>query len=82
MTSIEIMAHAIAERFARDGGFCGIEAGKEFAYDIRKALEEAGFAIVPVEQTPEMKYAAHNAGAHGYLDAAYKAMLQVAKAKP
>ena len=43
---IEVIGGAIANRFARDGGFCGQKAGEEFAYDIRKYLEESGFRIV------------------------------------
>ena len=76
MTPIDIMACAVSERFSKDGGFCGMEAGKEFAYDIRKALEEAGFAIVPKEPTEEMKDAGNK---YVFASGVYKAMLKAAK---
>ena len=81
MTPIDIMACAVSERFSKDGGFCSMEAGKEFAYDIRKALEEAGFVIVPVEPTEQQLHDAYKETDLDlrFIRAVYKAMLEAAK---
>ncbi len=80
---IEAIAHAVSNRFARDGGFCGHEAAKEFAYDISKAIEDAGYRCVPVEPTEAMLkrgYAelCENDGASAITWSIYQAMLAAA----
>ena len=96
MTSSEIIAQTLESNPLKDNPAYAKEAryaeqlGKHKAKAIIKALEEAGFAIVPVEPTENQLNAARdwsikkygrgvgNDGAEG----CYKAMLEAAKAKP
>ena len=82
MTPIEVMAQTLEPNLLKDEPAYAKEAryaeqlGKHKAKTIIRALEETGFAIVPIKPTREM---IQNAPTNEYPTVVWKAMLEAVK---